>query len=350
MVANLRESDTAPKEEWVNQDAGLDGRGGSSYINGVVLRNKDANTAWTSASDGTLEERIYLCQNWRGDVSVLTYSSGDQVEQVRYSPYGTPFGLPGGDTDSDGDCDATDVTQIQTWINAPAYDTRGDIDLDGDVDATDKSVAQASYQGLTLGLGNLSSFGCERGWSGYSKAVAADWYEARSRNISSLLGRWDERDPLGYVEGTSLYEYAEGQPLGLLDAFGTLATPTPTSGWIKGFKWGGRSLGKFHFGGGAEVSIVIICKSDCTCNFQGGPEATGGPFVGKCTVKNTSYTYGIPCPAATAEKLHCPGGVTGDMVCLVVECCFGVKGEVGPLGVGVQICSSTYQCITSCPE
>ncbi len=202
-----------PKEEWVNQDAGLHGRGGSCYINGVVLRNKDANTAWTSASDGTLEERIQLCQNRRGDVSALVYASGDLVEQIRYSPYGTPFGLPGGDTDSDGDCDATDVTQIQTWIDAPAYDVRGDIELDGDVDATDKSIVQASYQSLTLGRGKLSSFGSKRGWAGYSKAVAADWFDARNRHISASLGRWGERDPLEYVDGANIYVYVESSPM-----------------------------------------------------------------------------------------------------------------------------------------
>jgi RHS repeat-associated protein len=231
MIANFRESDTAPKEEWVNQDAGLDGRGGSSYINGVVLRNKDANTAWTSASDGNLEERIYFCQNWRGDVSALVYANGDQVEQVRYSPYGTPFGLPGGDTDSDGDCDATDVTQIQTWITASAYDVRGDVELDGDVDGADESLAQASYQGFTLGRGQLGSFGNRQGWAGYSKAAPAGWYEARNRSISASLGKWSSRDPLLYV-GTrihgrppypleiNLYRYVHSNPVAAFDPWG----------------------------------------------------------------------------------------------------------------------------------
>ncbi len=223
MVGNFRESDTAPKEEWVNQDAGLDGRGGSSYINGVVLRNKDANTAWTSASDGVLEERIYLCQNWRGDVSALVYSNGDQVEQVRYSSYGTPFGLPGGDTDSDGDCDATDVTQIQTWIDAPAYDLRGDIELDGDVDASDKGIVQASYQGLALGRGVASSCQNTLGWNGYLEGAEVRWYRARSRHVSTLLGRWGQRDPLQYAGGNNLVVYSESSPIVFRDPYGALA-------------------------------------------------------------------------------------------------------------------------------
>ncbi|MEO0631075.1 MAG: hypothetical protein AAFY46_10155, partial [Planctomycetota bacterium] len=83
-LATYRESDSAPKEEWLHHQAGPDGRGGSSYINDVISWRRDDNTAWTAASDGVLETRRYLCQNWRGDVIAVVDSSGDQVEQVRY--------------------------------------------------------------------------------------------------------------------------------------------------------------------------------------------------------------------------------------------------------------------------
>jgi RHS repeat-associated protein len=221
MVANFREDDTAPKEEWVNQDAGLDGRGGSSYINGVVLRNKDANTAWTAASDGTLEERIYLCQNWRGDVSALVYANGDQVEQVRYSPYGTPFGLPGGDTDSDGDADNTDSGQIYTWSTS-GYDVRGDIDLDGDVDASDKSLFDSDYLGETLGWGALSWKGNLIGYSGLRQHdYAGVYWTSRRRQLASDIGRWTTRDPWEYAEGINLYEYVSSAPQDYVDPYGT---------------------------------------------------------------------------------------------------------------------------------
>src|SRR5262249_13518744 len=137
----------------------------SSYINAIVSRYKDANTAWTSASDGTLEQVYYCCQNWRGDVSALVTDAGAMVEWDKYSAYGIPFGLPAGDTDSDGDCDTIDVNQIQTWINGSQYDVRGDLDLDGDVDATDKSAAQTSTQ--TLGLSILSGCRNRNGYAGY---------------------------------------------------------------------------------------------------------------------------------------------------------------------------------------
>jgi hypothetical protein len=81
----------------------------------VILRDRDANVNWADEADGTLEERIYYCHNWRGDVSVLVEDDGDMIEWVKYSSYGIPFDLPKGDQDSDGDLDVTDVTVIGNW-------------------------------------------------------------------------------------------------------------------------------------------------------------------------------------------------------------------------------------------
>ena len=201
LVAKFRDDDIDPKEEFVNQEAGLDGAGGSSFINDVVLRDRDANTAWTSAADGTLEERIYLCQNWRGDVCALVESNGDQVEQVRYSPYGTPFGLPGGDCNSDGVCDSgntVDSDQTQTWLNSSAYDVRGDVDLDGDVDSADKSAITSSYSGVVGGRSVLTSVGNTTGWAGSAFSLDSS-HTARKRSLSSILGRWNAHDSMEYA-------------------------------------------------------------------------------------------------------------------------------------------------------
>jgi hypothetical protein len=215
-LARFRESDSSPKEDFVPAQAGLDGNGGSSYIDLVVCRNKDANTAWTSASDGNLEERIFHCQNWRADVSAIVTSSGTMKEWGKYSAYGIPFGLPGGDTESDGDCDSTDLTQVQTWINGSQYDLRGDIDLDADVDSNDKSTINGSFNGITLGRGNLSADGVasRRGLAGYQRELSAStMYCIRVRCFVSRLGRWIQRDPLPVVGIGSLVEYGSDSPL-----------------------------------------------------------------------------------------------------------------------------------------
>ena len=64
--------------------------------------------------DGSREERLYHCQNWRGDVVRRIASTGVslQAEGARFSSYGVPFGLPFGDTDADGDSDTDDLNFI----------------------------------------------------------------------------------------------------------------------------------------------------------------------------------------------------------------------------------------------
>jgi len=147
--------------------AGLVGGGDALYIDAVVLRDRDANTAWHDEADGTLEERVYYCQNWRADVSAILTATGKMVEWVKHSAYGVPYALPAGDTDSDGDWDANDAAAI---IGGGAYDVRKDAELDGDVDSNDAVYAHSitgAYQ--TLGRGVLSSAAVNnrRGYAGY---------------------------------------------------------------------------------------------------------------------------------------------------------------------------------------
>ena len=70
--------------------------------------------------------------------------------KVRYSSYGIPYGLPAGDTDSDGDFDSADVAAI-----TGSYDVRKDANLDGSVDFFD--VLHAGGAGRPRGPGALGS-------------------------------------------------------------------------------------------------------------------------------------------------------------------------------------------------
>ena len=55
-----------PMEFYLYDSAGLDGRGGSSYIDRTIYRDRDVNGfASAGTGDGTLEERRYYLQNWR---------------------------------------------------------------------------------------------------------------------------------------------------------------------------------------------------------------------------------------------------------------------------------------------
>jgi YD repeat-containing protein len=233
-VSTFRESDTSPKEEFVPHHAGRDGRGGSSYIDLVACRNRDDSTAWTSASDGTLETRIYYCQSWRADVSAIVTSGGVMVEWVKYSAYGVPFGLPRGDTNSDGDADATDRAAVSGW--STGYDVRYDPNLDGTIDGTDASMATNA----DLARDAMSLVENERSFGGYSGCSPLGRY----RFMDCDLGRWISRDPLvsfdvgreaevlgrSRANGTidertwlNQYEHTLGNPLGESDPYGLYA-------------------------------------------------------------------------------------------------------------------------------
>jgi len=225
MVATYRDSDAIdyPKERFVHHQAGDGGYGGSSYIDLLAFREKDANTAWTSASDGTLEERLYYCQNQHADVVALITAAGTQREMVRYSAYGVPLGLPVGDVDSDGDCDLTDQNQVRDWWLAPAYDVRGDLDLDGDVDQYDRDTLRDYFKGVTLGRGVLSAplVASQRGVAGYlSASVDPTLYLLRHRPFPSVLGSWAGRDLMAYFDGFSLVEMVKSNPVVLVDPLG----------------------------------------------------------------------------------------------------------------------------------
>ena len=196
IVATYRDTDSSPKEQFVYHAAGLDGRGGSSYIDATLLRDKDASTAWTAAANA-LDEVSYYCQNWRADVVAIVSDEGAMREQARYSAYGVPFGIPLGDVDGDGDSDTTDQGLVTAMIGPPyAYDVRGDFDLDGDVDSGD-SLVVADSEGAGLGRGQLSDrgFANRKGYAGYEgdSSLSSAWH-VRHRVLESRLGRWLSRD------------------------------------------------------------------------------------------------------------------------------------------------------------
>ena len=81
----------------------------------------------------------------RGDVVAILSSSGTVSQQVRYSAYGVPHGMPAGDTDFNGSIVGTpDVTQMLAWSSGD-YTVCGDFDLDGDVDNADMSIVSGNF-------------------------------------------------------------------------------------------------------------------------------------------------------------------------------------------------------------
>ncbi len=60
-------------------------------------------------------------------------------------------------------------------------------------------------------------------FAGYYRDSETGLYHVRNRMYHAQLGLWLQRDPLGYVDGMSLYGYVGSNPAGLRDAMGLCA-------------------------------------------------------------------------------------------------------------------------------
>ncbi len=224
-VATLRAGDTNAKELLIPQ-ASSNVRG----LDGIILRDKDASGGWNAATDGVREERAYYCQNDRGDVVQLiwsTVSGPRRCESVRYSAFGVPTAIASDDFDGDGDEDSEDSDFMLAYfdVHPPAYSVVADLDLDGDIDEDDDAL-QLLTSGGGRGLLSTSGVGNRRGYAGYEHDWAIDALcHVRHRAHLTEHGRWTRRDPLGYVEGMSLYAYVANRAVVRTDGMGLLGSP-----------------------------------------------------------------------------------------------------------------------------
>ena len=61
---------------------------------------------------------------------------------------------------------------------------------------------------------------------GYRDVPETRLYYVRNRTYNPVLGRWLQRDPIGYAGGINLYEYVAGRAVVTLDPWGMIAIPT----------------------------------------------------------------------------------------------------------------------------
>ncbi len=200
---------------------------GARYIDDLVVRRRDGNfdhdyedagdDTWFHLTDGQFSTRAIIDE------------SGKLQERVDYDPYGQARHHWRQDVDGDGDQDGSDLSIIQfilsmsggtgADISNALYNVDADTNRDGKVDRVDQRDVNSGTQ-PALVKGALSALDSVIGFSGYVYNSEVELYTVRFRHYSVTLGRWLERDPLGYVDGSNLYGYVSGQPLAALDPFG----------------------------------------------------------------------------------------------------------------------------------
>ena len=159
------------------------------------------------------------------------------------------------------------------------YDVRGDTDLDGDVDATDKTKVRTSYEGVTLGRGVLSasSVAMRKGYAGYetlSGLVGGKWL-ARNRVLAADLGRWNRRDPLGDTGIPYLYDYCDDGGLDLVDPDGEKPESTQSSSQTLKEKYEGIKS-KYKKANAHEVRVAITNPIDTINAWHAAQKAVTG--------------------------------------------------------------------------
>ena len=145
------------------------------YIDAPVLRDEN-----TDEDDLCDDETLYYLTDANMNVTCLVNTGGVAVERYLYDPYGKVTILNGANNvDKDG--------AVTEWTE------------DGDQTASDVDNAIL--------------------YCGYYHDCETGLYHVRRRTLHPYFG-WLQRDPIGYADGMSLYEYVGSSPVLGGDAFG----------------------------------------------------------------------------------------------------------------------------------
>ncbi len=127
--------------------------------------------------------------------------------------------------------DGTDSTAFDAAYPStstdPEYDRDFDADFDGDVDAYDQDAFNAQFnqagadKTVTVAGRAWSPTGNPYLYTGRRLDAETGIYFYRARNYHPGHKQFIQRDPLGYINGPSVYEYVGSNPLSRVDPLGT---------------------------------------------------------------------------------------------------------------------------------
>jgi RHS repeat-associated protein len=169
---------------------------GIRYIDELILRDNDT----SNPLNGTLNQRHYALQDANFNVVAIVGSTGSVVRRYSYDAYGYS-------------------TTLEADYSPGAYE-----------------------------------YDFEYRYAGYRWDYETHLLQVRNRWYHPRLGRWVSRDPVGYEDGMSLYEYVNGQPIDTTDPMGTL-----TVTFISCHTAGGDQFFWWWHGGGDRYTV---CKDE----------------------------------------------------------------------------------------
>lgn len=123
---------------------------------------------------GSTPEVLHYLRDVLGSVIGLTDSNGNLVERYTYDPYGRPL--------------------IEWLVDLP--------------------------EGVPWAATSASFYGNPFLWTGQRYDAAAGTYHYKRRTYSISLGRWAQRDEMGFIDGVNLFAYARLNPVTWVDPTG----------------------------------------------------------------------------------------------------------------------------------
>ncbi len=190
---------------------------GARYIDDLVARRKDTDldSNYNESGEGTW----YAITDVQFSVVALIDKNAALVERNVYDAYGVAKHRYADDVDGDGDVDFADQSLVSGLaatapdIGDPTYNADADINRDGIVDSSDTALVAPTKAALPAGhISNKAIADNIVGFAGYIYNSEFEAYVARFRYYIPLLGRWIERDPIGYVDD-HLYVYVSSRPI-----------------------------------------------------------------------------------------------------------------------------------------
>ena len=215
------------------------------YIDALVCRdeNKNADTDCTDAATGvqgsnTGDEHLYYTHDANFNVTALVDGyDGAVVQRYLYDPYGQP--------------------SVRNGVrDAAGADTRESEWAERASNLFENDILFCGYRLL----------------DGYSGV-----YDVRNRMYHPTLGRWLQRDPIGYVDATNLYGYVRSDPVGRRDPRGLEAIKEDmfgyraltwddfTPGTIEGSAWASIAT-SFDEDLGELDRVTRVCVDDRFCS------------------------------------------------------------------------------------
>jgi|GEM_PF-970306 len=218
---------------------------GERYIDDVMFRLIDDDPA---AATPQIDRRYLVATDRQFSPVAVLDEDGDIVERKMFEAYGRVRHSVAHDVDGDGDCDSDDVDLVSTdilavppgglsadlYISGSKYASAHDFDRGGQLNTSDISAMQLSAA-LPFGwISDPSGPDLPIGYSGYVFNNESGLYTVRHRDYSPDLGRWAQRDPLGYVDGMSMYQYVVSRATRFIDPSGLDFEGDPLEDVIEG--------------------------------------------------------------------------------------------------------------------